>query len=217
MNFSRVHWDYDITNGKYSRKKDSSDNFLSEYNWVWNPQGVINVHHPEKWGYVIFGTLLLSGIDEVNALVSQVTVDEKATLLDQMADSVFVPYLVMAGVLFVLGLLMRKAPLPNVETKNEEIQEQHGVSKKTIFQYPHLWFGMLTLFVYVGGEVIAGDTIIAYGLALGISAAKAKFFTTFMLLAMVATYALGVVLIPKYLSQKKALEFSALMGLGLGV
>ncbi|MDG1821965.1 MAG: sugar MFS transporter [Flavobacteriaceae bacterium] len=168
-------------------------------------------------GSVIFGALLLSGIDEVNALVSQVSVDEKATLLDQMADSVFVPYLVMAGVLFVLGLLIRKAPLPNVETKNEGIQEQHGVSKKTIFQYPHLWFGMLTLFVYVGAEVIAGDTIIAYGLALGISAAKAKFFTTFTLLAMVATYALGVVLIPKYLSQKKALQFSALMGLGLSV
>ena len=168
-------------------------------------------------GSVIFGTLLLSGIDEVNALVSQVSADEKATLLDQMADSVFVPYLVMAGVLFVLGLLMRKAPLPNVETQNEETQEQHGVSKKTIFQYPHLWFGMLTLFVYVGAEVIAGDTIIAYGLALGISAAKAKFFTTFTLLAMVATYALGVVLIPKYLSQKKALQFSALMGLVLSV
>ena len=168
-------------------------------------------------GSVIFGALLLSGIDEVNALVSQVSVDEKATLLDQMADSVFVPYLVMAGVLFVLGLLIRKAPLPNVETKNEGIQEQHGVSKKTIFQYPHLWFGMLTLFVYVGAEVIAGYTIIAYGLALGISAAKAKFFTTFTLLAMVATYALGVVLIPKYLSQKKALQFSALMGLGLSV
>ncbi len=65
---------------------------------------------------------------------------------------------------------------------------------------------MLTLFVYVGAEVIAGDTIIAYGLALGISASKAKFFTTFTLMAMVATYALGVVLIPKYLSQKKALQ-----------
>ncbi|MDG1821966.1 MAG: hypothetical protein P8H25_01135 [Flavobacteriaceae bacterium] len=54
MNFSRVHWDYDITNGKYSRKKDSSDNFLSEYNWIWSPQRVINMHQPEKWGYVYF-------------------------------------------------------------------------------------------------------------------------------------------------------------------
>ena len=43
-------------------------------------------------GSVIFGALLLSGIDEVKDLVSQVSADEKAVLLDQMADSVFVPY-----------------------------------------------------------------------------------------------------------------------------
>lgn len=166
-------------------------------------------------GSVIFGAILLNGIDDVKNVMSQVSAEEKATLLDQMADSVFVPYLVMAAVLFVLGLLMRRAPLPHVEAEASAEEETQSGGKKTIFQYPHLWFGMLTLFVYVGAEVIAGDTIIAYGLALGISAAKAKFFTTFTLLAMVATYALGVVLIPKYLSQKKALQISAVIGLVL--
>ena len=166
-------------------------------------------------GSVIFGAILLNGIDEVKDVISQVSAEEKATLLDQMADSVFVPYLVMAAVLFVLGLLMRRAPLPHVEAEASAEEEMQSGGKKTIFQYPHLWFGMLTLFVYVGAEVIAGDTIIAYGLALGISAAKAKFFTTFTLMAMVATYALGVVLIPKYLSQTKALQISAVIGLVL--
>lgn len=164
-------------------------------------------------GSVIFGALLLSGIDEVKDLVNQVSADENAVLLDQMAESVFVPYLVMSVVLFVLGLLMRRAPLPHVEAEASAEEETQVGSKKTIFQYPHLWFGMLTLFVYVGAEVIAGDTIIAYGLALGISATKAKFFTTFTLMAMVVTYALGVVLIPKYLSQKMALQISAMIGL----
>jgi glucose/galactose transporter len=166
-------------------------------------------------GSVIFGALLLSGIDEVKDLVSQVSADEKAVLLDQMADSVFVPYVVMALVLFVLGLLMRRAPLPHVEAEARNERETQSGGSKTIFQYPHLWFGMLTLFVYVGAEVIAGDTIIAYGLALGISASKAKFFTTFTLMAMVATYALGVILIPKYVSQKQALQISAMTGLVL--
>jgi glucose/galactose transporter len=166
-------------------------------------------------GSVIFGALLLSGIDEVKDLVSQVSADEKAALLDQMADSVFVPYVVMALVLFVLGLLMRRAPLPHVEAEARNEEETQFGGSKTIFQYPNLWFGMLTLFVYVGAEVIAGDTIIAYGLALGISASKAKFFTTFTLMAMVATYALGVMLIPKYLSQKRALQISAMIGLVL--
>ena len=166
-------------------------------------------------GSVIFGALLLSGIDEVKDLVSQVSADEKAVLLDQMADSVFVPYVVMAIILFVLGLLMRRAPLPHVEAEVRNEEETQLGGSKTIFQYPHLWFGMLTLFVYVGAEVIAGDTIIAYGLALGISASKAKFFTTFTLMAMVATYALGVILIPKYVSQKQALQISAMTGLVL--
>lgn len=56
VNFSRVNWDYQIVNGKYERKKDIKGNFLPEYNWVWSPQGVINMHVPEKWGYVYFSS-----------------------------------------------------------------------------------------------------------------------------------------------------------------
>ncbi|MDG1684966.1 MAG: sugar MFS transporter [Flavobacteriaceae bacterium] len=164
-------------------------------------------------GSLIFGAILLKGIDEVNAQLDSVSAFEKATLLDQMADSVFIPYVVMAIVLFVLGLLMRKAPLPNVEVAINTNARSHEEPQKTIFQYPHLWLGMLTLFVYVGAEVIAGDSIIAYGIALGISASTAKFFTTFTLMAMVVTYAIGVILIPKYISQQKALQISALLGI----
>lgn len=164
-------------------------------------------------GSLIFGALLLSGIDEVQDKLSTVSVEEKAVLLDGMAKSVFMPYLVMAIVLFVLGVLIRKAPLPHVEAEPVE-ETQQGTTKKTsVFQFPHLWLGVLTLFVYVGAEVIAGDTIIAYGISLGIPAADAKFFTTLTLMAMVATYALGVFLIPKFMSQGKALKISAVLGI----
>jgi hypothetical protein len=54
VNFSRVNWDYELTNGVYSRKKDLKGRFLHEYNWVWSSQGVVNMHEPEKWGYVYF-------------------------------------------------------------------------------------------------------------------------------------------------------------------
>ncbi len=164
-------------------------------------------------GSLIFGAILLKGIDEVNAQLDSVSASEKALLLDQMADSVYTPYVIMAIVLFVLGLLMRKAPLPNVDAALDDNEQSSEKSQKTIFQFPHLWLGMLTLFVYVGAEVIAGDSIIAYGIALGISASTAKFFTTFTLMAMVFTYALGVILIPKYISQQKALQISALLGI----
>lgn len=164
-------------------------------------------------GSLIFGALLLSGIDEVKAKVGSVSVEEKAVLLDTMADSVYVPYVVMAIVLFVFGLLIRKAPLPNVEA-TERAETEAGKSTKTsIFQFPHLWLGVLALFVYVGAEVIAGDTIIAYGISLGFTGEEAKFFTTYTLMAMVVTYALGVFLIPKFISQRTALITSAFLGI----
>lgn len=165
-------------------------------------------------GSIIFGALLLSGIDEVKDKLASTTPEEKGVLLDTMADSVFIPYLVMAIVLVLLGILIRKAPLPHVEAGETETDEASGQTAKTsVFQFPHLWLGVLALFVYVGAEVIAGDTIIAYGISLGFPAADAKFFTTLTLMAMVVTYALGVVLIPKYLKQDMALKISAVLGI----
>ncbi|MDB4204324.1 sugar MFS transporter [Polaribacter sp.] len=164
-------------------------------------------------GSLIFGALLLSGIDETKEKLSGATLEEKNTLLDAMADSVFMPYLMMALVLFILGVLIRKAPLPQVEASETEIIEEGKTAKTSIFQFPNLWLGVVALFVYVGAEVIAGDTIIAYGIALGFTGEEAKYFTTYTLLAMVATYALGVFLIPKYLKQKTALIASALLGI----
>ena len=55
VNFSRVNWQHEVIDGKYSRKKDPKNNrTLPEYNWVWSPQGVINMHMPEHWGYLNF-------------------------------------------------------------------------------------------------------------------------------------------------------------------
>ena len=63
VNFSRVNWDHQITDGKYGRKKDAKGDYLPEYNWVWSPQGVINMHEPEKWGYVYFSSKEVGGKD----------------------------------------------------------------------------------------------------------------------------------------------------------
>jgi FHS family L-fucose permease-like MFS transporter len=164
-------------------------------------------------GSLIFGALLLSGIDETKEKLSGATLEEKNTLLDTMADSVFMPYLIMALVLFLLGILIRKAPLPQVEAVDNEEIAAGTTAKTSIFQFPNLWLGVLALFVYVGAEVIAGDTIIAYGISLGFTGEEAKYFTTYTLLAMVATYAVGVFLIPKYVQQKTALIASAILGI----
>ncbi len=51
INFSRVEWDLEIVDGKYRKVKGKA-----EHNWVWSPQGVIDMHRPERWGYVQFST-----------------------------------------------------------------------------------------------------------------------------------------------------------------
>nr|WKN38280.1 carbohydrate-binding family 9-like protein [Tunicatimonas sp. TK19036] len=63
INFSRVNWNFELEDGKYSRKKDDKGKYLPEYNWVWSPQEVINMHEPERWGYVYFSEKT-SGPDE---------------------------------------------------------------------------------------------------------------------------------------------------------
>jgi hypothetical protein len=56
VNFSRVNWQHTVTEKGYERKKGTDGKFLPEYNWVWSPMGVINMHEPEKWGYVYFSS-----------------------------------------------------------------------------------------------------------------------------------------------------------------
>ncbi|KAA1244241.1 carbohydrate-binding family 9-like protein [Aquimarina sp. RZ0] len=64
VNFSRVHWDFKLENNRYYRKKDDKGNIKPEYNWVWSPIGVINMHRPEDWGYVYFSSKKAGEKDE---------------------------------------------------------------------------------------------------------------------------------------------------------
>jgi len=124
------------------------------------------------------------------------------------------PYLVITAILLVLGLLIRYTPLPDVETEEDEDVSNGNIESKTsILQFPQLILGAIALFFYVGVEVIAGDTIIRYGIAQHIDISVAKTFTTYTLTAMIVGYLLGIVLIPKVISQRTALIGSATLGI----
>jgi glucose/galactose transporter len=133
--------------------------------------------------------------------------------LDELASRVILPYVIMTIVLVILGLMIRLSPLPEIESEQEEKAYDSIVTKSNIFQFPNLVLGVLALFLYVGAEVIAGDTIIRYGISLDIPISTAKLFTSFTLASMVLGYIIGILLIPKYLSQQKALEISAILGI----
>ena len=142
------------------------------------------------------------------------TLDEMAKVLalDELAARVILPYVVMTVVLVMLGIMIRFAPLPEAEEEQDENSITDATQKTNIFQFPNLILGVLALFFYVGAEVIAGDTIIRYGISLGIPIDTAKVFTSLTLISMVLGYILGIIFIPHYISQQKALTISAVLG-----
>ncbi len=167
---------------------------------------------------IILGAIALKDVDALVENLKTMPTAQKIAELDLLSERVIFPYLVMMAVLIVLAILIYFSTLPEVDTDQEDEELAHTNSKKTsIFQFPHLLLGALALFLYVGVEVIAGDTVISYGVAQGISFANAKFFTTYTLIAMLAGYVIGILCIPKYLSQEKALKISAIIGLVLGL
>jgi MFS transporter, FHS family, L-fucose permease len=164
---------------------------------------------------IILAYFILSDGDAFVASLKTMTEAEKIVALNGLAARVIAPYVVIAITLAILGIMIRFSPLPEIEMEPEEEADKESVTSRTsIFQFPHLWLGALALFLYVGVEVIAGDTIIRYGMSLGIPIAQAKVFTTYTLIAMVVGYVfIGLILVPKVISQRTALKISAILGI----
>lgn len=164
---------------------------------------------------LILAYYILSDGDAFVASLANMSETEQIAALDELARRVINPYIVMTVILFVLGVIIRLSGLPDLEMESEEDAsvDQLAAVKKNIFAYPHLILGVITLFFYVGVEVIAGDTIIRYGLSLGIEMSQAKAFTSYTMATMVLGYIIGILLIPKYMSQRFALQASAILGL----
>jgi glucose/galactose transporter len=147
---------------------------------------------------VIFGGLLLSSAAGAAKL-----------------ETVIMPYGIMTAILVVLALWVRFSTLPEVEA--EETEEEKSATKSSVWEYPNLVLGLIAFFLYVGVEVMAGDTIINYGVSKGFSMDIAKSFTSYTLYGMLAGYIVGIFFIPKYLSQSKALNYSAILGIVFSV
>ncbi|MEI6852240.1 MAG: sugar MFS transporter [Bacteroidota bacterium] len=165
---------------------------------------------------ILLASILLKDAESIKTKLADLTdLAQRATLLDELAQRLIMPYLFMAGFLAVLAVMIRFAHLPEINPEKDEVTGQAAETDKGIFQFPHLLLGVVALFFYVGVEVIAGDTIIRYGDSLGIAMSSAKYFTSLMLIFMVIGYFFGVALIPKVISQKNALAVCAVLGIVL--
>lgn len=139
---------------------------------------------------------------------------QRTAVLDELILRVVGPYTVVAIVLFLIGLLVNYSPLPEIENPDtDDSQEQ----KKGVLQFPHLVLGAIAIFLHVGTQVIAIDTVINYADSMGLSLVEAKALPSYTLTATIIGYLLGITLIPRFIAQKRMLQVCALLGLSLSV
>lgn len=162
---------------------------------------------------LIFGYIALNDADALEASLKTMDAAAKNATLDELASRVIVPYMIIAGVLVFLAVAILFSTLPDIDDSGEGSENDAAhVGKTSVFQYPHLILGVIALFFYVGVEVLAGDTIISYGKSLGIELSTARYFTQGTLACMLIGYVVGIIAIPKYMSQSAALKICTWLG-----
>ncbi|MEY2168853.1 MULTISPECIES: sugar MFS transporter [unclassified Rhodanobacter] len=161
----------------------------------------------------VFGALVLSGIDTLDQQVKAAPTPAAAdALLNSFAARVYWPYMAMAALLVVLAIWVVRSSLPEIKPAGANDEHAIGHTGRSVFSFPHLWLGVLCLFLYVGVEVMAGDAIGIYGQGLGLPLDATKHFTAYTMFGMLLGYIVGLVLIPRFVSQQRYLAVSAVLG-----
>ena len=166
---------------------------------------------------IVFGALVLHGLDDFAIKVQAApTAQAREALLDAFARQVRGPYMVMAGLLALLGVWIVRSRLPDLSPA--VVNDAAGEDKRrSVLEFPNLWLGVVCLFLYVGVEVMAGDAIGVYGAGFGLPLARTALFTSYTLFAMMLGYAAGLLVIPRFISQERYLALSAALGVVLTI
>jgi FHS family L-fucose permease-like MFS transporter len=164
---------------------------------------------------LIFAAVILKATDsQLFKQLATMSEAAKNIALDELIRRVVIPYACVGTVLLGLGLMVRYSPLPeiNTELENPELATANA-GKENIFQFPHLVLGALAIFLHVGTQVIAIDTIIGYAGSMHINLMEAKSFPSYTLFATICGYICGIVFIPKFISQVNTLRLCTILGM----
>ncbi len=165
---------------------------------------------------IILSSLLLKRANAAEArLLEAATEVEKQSILNELLDQLHAPYIALAVALGVFAILLKFAKLPEVNVDEEEVQtDSHADSKRSIFDYPHLFLGALAIFFCVAVEVMAGDIIATYARELGtVPDVFRDNATAFTLGFMLIGYLIGILTIPRFISQQAALRICTSVGI----
>ena len=154
---------------------------------------------------LIFTAIILSDLGDTSETALQMLSEPE---IQALSERLIQPYMYMAVVLLFLIGLVHFSRLPSIEMEDKT---QHEETEKTnILEFPQVILGSVAIFAYMGVEVMAGDTIGLFGSNLGVPNFAA--LTSYTMVFMVLGYLIGVLFIPKYISQRQALLGSAIAG-----
>jgi glucose/galactose transporter len=164
---------------------------------------------------LVFAAVILKATDsDLFKNLASMSGENRNIALNELISRVIVPYFYVGILLFLLGLAVRFSPLPEIDTDQEsEELTQTNSSKTSILQFPHLILGAIAIFLHVGTQVIAIDTVIPYAGSMNIQLMEAKVFPSFTLAATIFGYILGIICIPRFISQVNALRICTFLGL----
>ncbi len=165
---------------------------------------------------IMIGLWVLKGVDRIGQLAAAAPNEAaRAEVLNRFAATVYHPYLAISAVLVLLAIGIVFSPLPEIRAGEANVSSAPAPGERekgSLLQFPHLWLGVVCIFVYLGVEVMAGDAIGTYARGFQIPNDQAKYFTAITLSAMLVGYVIGLAVIPKRLSQERCLAVSAVLG-----
>lgn len=153
---------------------------------------------------IIFAMVTVTAVANGDSQLSQ---EQK----DIMANSLVTPYIAVAALIFAFAAFAKFSPLPDLIFGDDESSDNNKGEVREALKHPHLVFGVIGIALYVAVEVIAADTIGSYALAIGVT--DYSMMTSYTMTCMLVGYAIGIALIPRFLSQQNALVMSALAGM----
>ncbi|MBE8721717.1 glucose/galactose MFS transporter [Sphingobacterium sp. Ka21] len=168
---------------------------------------------------IIFGSLFLKDAEKVTEKLNATTdLVAQNIILDDLLQRVHTPYIALAIIFVLFAIFIKFTYLPEVDVDAEEEISQddtviHSSQKTSVTQFPHLFLGAFAIFFCVAVEVMAGDIIGVYGRELNVHNFFVTYATAFTLVCMLVGYAIGIIAIPRFVTQQMALRICTLVGI----
>ncbi len=141
----------------------------------------------------------------------------KEAALDEMIKGVIPPYLVLTVFLALFAVIFFKSPIKDINPDKDNKSAGEAQDRSSVWAYPYLVLGVIALFFHLGSQQISIATIIEYAQSMGMNLDAAKVFPSYTLACILGGYLIGVITIPKYISQQKALVMCTITGLILSI